>query len=224
MIVVNLDGLAYALSTWKYEGERDRLNMHQWRNSLVLWANPLGTLIRIKCLSHLFSVADRNNESLNIVFQWNPSPSRPERYCKIVHVVSYSPQKDNSRSNFKDIYGRWGGREWTKISQIKDGVLERLISSQVFTLRLYGYWIETFFVPNHIILLFFFLKNSARVLFYETFNDISFFFLMELTHIPAWIQLCKDVFMNIFWYSCTHRSIFNCSFFFFWFFIFVDFV
>lgn len=86
MIVVNLDGLAYALSTWKYEGERDRLNMHQWRNSLVLWANPLGTLIRIKCLSHLFSVADRNNESLNIVFQRNPSPSWPKdtvRLCTL---------------------------------------------------------------------------------------------------------------------------------------------
>lgn len=75
IIPVNLDGLVYALSTWKYERERDGLSMHQWRNSLVLWANPLGALIRIKCLSHLFSVADRNNESLNIVFQRNPSPS-----------------------------------------------------------------------------------------------------------------------------------------------------
>lgn len=49
----------------------------------VLWANPLGALIRIKCLSHLFSVADRNNESLNIVFQRNPSPSRPKDILRL---------------------------------------------------------------------------------------------------------------------------------------------
>lgn len=63
--------------------QRDRVSMHHWRNSLVLWANPLGALIRIKCLSHLFSVADRNNESLNIVFRRNPSPSRPKDILRL---------------------------------------------------------------------------------------------------------------------------------------------
>lgn len=78
--------------------ERDRLSMHHWRNCLVLWANPLGALIRIKCLSHLFSVADRNNESLNIVFQRNPSPSWPQdilrlfTLCLILHQSITSDQ------------------------------------------------------------------------------------------------------------------------------------
>lgn len=132
MIVVNLDGLAYALSTWKYEGERDGLNMHQWRNSLVLWANPLGTLIRIKCLSHLFSVADRNNESLNIVFQRNPSPSWPKDTVRMFTLSLIRHKRITPDQILKKTPTR-GEREWTKISQIKYGV-RRLISSQVFTL------------------------------------------------------------------------------------------
>lgn len=70
--------------------ERDRLSMHHWRNSLVLWANPLGALIRIKCLSHLFSVDDRNNESLNIVFQRNPSPSWPKDIWDYSYYLLFS--------------------------------------------------------------------------------------------------------------------------------------
>lgn len=74
--------------------ERDSLSMHHWRNSLALWANPLGALIRIKCLSHLFSVADRNNESLNIVFQRNPSPSWPRDILRLFTLSLFPHQKN----------------------------------------------------------------------------------------------------------------------------------
>lgn len=103
--------------------ERGSLSMAQWGNGLVLWANPLGTLIRIKCLSHPFSVADRNNESLNIVFQEKKKIISAQSYFNIVHISSYSPPKDNTRSNFKDICRQ----RWTKIKSIKHHVLKRLI-------------------------------------------------------------------------------------------------
>lgn len=74
--------------------ERDSLSMHHWRNSLALWANPLAALIRIKCLSHLFSVADRNNESLNIVFQRNPSPSWPKDILRLFILSLFLHQKN----------------------------------------------------------------------------------------------------------------------------------
>lgn len=81
--------------------ERDRLSMHHWRNSLVLWANPLGALIRIKCLAHLFSVADRNNESLNIVFQRNPSPSWPKDILRLFPLSLVLHQSIASDQIFK---------------------------------------------------------------------------------------------------------------------------
>lgn len=111
MITVNLDGLVYALSTWKYERETASACITEgtvW----VLWANPLGALIRIKCLSHLFSVADRNNESLNIVFQRNPSPSWPKDILRLFplsliltqsialdHILKTSAEEDGKRLN-----------------------------------------------------------------------------------------------------------------------------
>lgn len=88
--------------------QRDRLSMHHWRNGLVLWANPLGALIRIKCLSHLFSVADRNNESLNIVFQRNPSPSWPKDILRLFTLSLILHQSIASDQIFRDICkGRW---------------------------------------------------------------------------------------------------------------------
>lgn len=76
-----------------------------------LWANPLGTLIRIKCLSHLFSVADRNNESLNIVLgEKSISIFGPE----IAQDYSFAHKGDHSRSNFKEVPREGNGQRLVK--------------------------------------------------------------------------------------------------------------
>lgn len=143
------------LKIWERERQSDRLRMHHWRNSLVLWANPLGALIRIKCLSHLFSVADRNNDSLNIVFQMNPSPSWPERYSKIAHIIVLMLQQSTESDRILNTCAKEDGQ---RLNKSKKEVNRDVLTT--FSLRAYGivfykeiFWtIESFWWMKELIL------------------------------------------------------------------------
>lgn len=115
-----------------------------------LWANPLGALIRIKCLSHLFSVAGRNNEPLNIVFHRNPSPSWPKDILRLF-TLSLIPQQSVSSSQILEASARKDGQRFVKLKMIYIKV------NQEVSIHTQPAFIESFSAEDMFFSFFFFL-------------------------------------------------------------------